>query len=401
LATASINKAFELRDRVSERERYRIAGDYYSIGAGDVEKAIQADKLWAQSYPRDDLAPLELGNEYMLLGQWERALSETQESLRLEQNDVVAYGNLGQIFLALNRLDEAKATFRQALVRKLDGWELRLMMYYLAFLGGDAEEMKQQVEWSGGRPGSEDIFLSAQSDSEAYYGHMRNARDFSRRAVESVLRGGAKETAATWQVDAALRNAEIGNGEQARQQSANALTISSGNDVRKLAALALARGGDTAHADATAEGLARSNPANTLLNYYWLATIRAAIELNHKNPAKAIELLQPAGAYELGYSLPFQVGTMYPAYMRGEAYLALHQGSQAATEYQKILDHRGIVLNFPIGALAHLGLARAYVLQGDTAKARAAYQDFLALWKDADTDIPVLIAAKAEYAKLK
>ncbi|HEY1471405.1 MAG TPA: protein kinase [Candidatus Acidoferrum sp.] len=401
LANANLNKAFELRDRVSERERDRITADYYAIAAGDEEKAIRAYELWAKSYPRDDLAPLDLGNEYMLLGQWERALSETQESLRLERNDVVAYINLGQIYLALNDLDEANATFQHALEHKLDAGILRLMMYYLAFLRGDAEEMKRQVGWAAGRPGSEDLLFSAQSDTEAYYGHMKKARDFSRRAVESALRAGAKETAATWQADAALREAEIGNSEQARRATAAVLTMSSGSGVHNFAALALARLGDAARAGTTAKDLAKSNPANTLLNYYWLTTIRAAIELGHNDPAKAVELLQPAGAYEMGYSAPFLFGTMYPAYVRGEAYLALHQGSQAAAEYQKILEHRGIVLNCLNGALAQLGLARAYAMQGDTVKAKAAYQDFLTLWKDADLDIPILIAAKAEYAKLQ
>jgi hypothetical protein len=311
------------------------------------------------------------------------------------------YGNLGQIFLAQNRLEDAEAALGQASVRKLDGWDLRMMMYYLAFLRGNAVEMKQQVEWNASRPGSEDIFLSAQADTEAYYGHIRKAQDLSRRAVESALRAGAKETAATWQVNAALRNAEIGNGEKARQEIASVLLMSSGTDERKLAALALARVGDAARAEATAEELRKSNPSNTLLNYYWLPTIRAAAELDHKNPVKAVELLQPASAYELGDSEPFQFGTLYSAYIRGEAYLALHQGSQAAAEYQMILDHRGIVLNSPIGALAHLGLARAYVLQGDTGKARVAYQDFLMLWKDADPDIPILERAKLEYAKLQ
>ena len=400
-AKESMNKAFELRDRVSERERDRITSEFYAVVPGDAEKAIQAYKFWAQSFPRDDLAHIELGDEYMLLGQWELALSETQESMRLNQADVVAYSNLGQIFLAQNRLEDAKTALRQASMRKLDGWDLRLMMYYLAFLRGDAAEMKQQVEWKAGRPGSEDIFLSAQADTEAYYGHIRSAQDFSQRAVESALRAGAKETAATWQVDVALRNAEIGDGEQSRQEAASVLAMSSGTDERKLVALTLARAGDAAHAEATAEELAKGNPSNTLLNYYWLPTIRAAVELDHKNPVKAIELLQPASAYELGDSEPFQFGTLYSAYIRGEAYLALHQGSQAATEYQKILDHRGIVLNFPLGALAHLGLARAYALQSDTAKAKAAYNDFLALWKDADPDIPILKEAKAEYAKLQ
>jgi predicted Zn-dependent protease len=230
---------------------------------------------------------------------------------------------------------------------------------------------------------------------------MTKAQDLSRQAMESAIRAGTKETAAFWKVNAVLRDAEIGNSDRARRGAATVLGMSSGDGVRKLAALALARAGDAAHADATGKELPKSNPANTLVNYYWLATIRAAIELDDKNSSKAIELLEPAGAYELGYSQPFQVGTMYPAYVRGEAYLAADQASQAAAEYEKILDHRGITLNYPIGALARLGLARAYAMVGDTAKARAAYNDFLALWKDADPDIPILKEAKAEYAKLQ
>jgi len=400
LASVNVSKAFELRDRVSEFERVQITGDYYELVSGDQDKATQAYELLAKNYPRDDGVRLVLGDEYMLLGQWERALSETQECLRLEKNDAAAYSNLAQIFLALNRLDEAKATFQQAQTRNLEGLALRLMTYYLAFRRGDAGEMRQQVEWATGRPQSEDVLLSAQSDTEAYYGHMRKARDFSRRAVQSALRAGAKETAAAWQADEALRDAETGNWDQARQEAATVLTMSSGDGVRELAALALARAGDATRADATAEELEKSNPANTLLNNYWLPATGAAIELRHNDPSKAIERLQSAGAYELGYSQPFQFGTMYPIYVRGEAYLALHQGSQATAEFQRILDHPGVVLNFPLGALAHLGLARAYAMQGDTAKARVAYQDFLALWKDADPDIPILIAAKSEYAKL-
>ena len=197
-----------------------------------------------------------------------------------------------------------------------------------------------------------------------------------------------------------MRNAEFGNWEQARRSATTALGISSDSNVRKFAALASARAGDVARTQALVEEMEKANPANTLLNYYWLATTRGAIELGQNNPAKAIEVLQPAAAYELGYSIPFLFGTLYPVYVRGEAYLALHQGLQAIAEYQKILDHRGIVLNFHLGALAHLGLARAYAMQGDNAKARATYNDFLTLWKDADPDIPILRQAKAEYAKL-
>jgi tetratricopeptide (TPR) repeat protein len=401
LAEANLNKAFELRDRVSERERYRITGDYYSIAVADEQETIQAYQLWAKSYPRDDLARLELGNEYMWLGRWEQALSETQESIRLERNDVIAYVNLAQIYLALNRLDDAETALDHALQRKLDAGSFRLAIYYVAFLRENAETMKRQVEWSAGRPGSEDVLLSAESDTEAYYGHIRNARGFSRRAVESALHAGATEAAATWQANAALREAEIGNRELARRATSSALAMNSAPEISKLAVLALARAGDSAHAEPMAEELAKNHPTNTLLNFYWLATIRAAVELDHDAAAKAAEYLDSAAAYELGTSTPFQLGTLYPVYVRGEAYLALHQGKQAAGEYQKILHHRGIILNFCTGALAHLGLARAYVLQGDTAQAKAAYQDFLTLWKDADPDIPILIAAKAEYAKLQ
>ena len=401
LANGSQTRAFELRDRVSERERGPVLGNYYSNALGDEEKAIQAYELWAKSYPRDDIAYLQLGDAYALLGQWERAFSETQESVRLEPNDVVAQSNLMQNFLALNRLDEANAAFQQALARNLDYGTLRLMMYYLSFLRNDSKEMNRHAEWAAGKPHIEDAFLSAQSDSEAYYGHFRKAQYFSRLAVESALRAGANEAAATWQADDALRNAEFGNREQARKSATTAIRISSDSNVRKFAALALARAGDAARTQALVEEMKNANPAKTLLNHYWLATTRGAIALGQNNPANAIELLQPAGAFELGYSMPFQLGTLYPAYVRGEAYLALHQGLQAAAEYQKILDHRGIVLNFPLGALAHLQLGRAYAMQGDTAKAKAAYRDFLTLWKDADPDIRILKQAKAEYTKLQ
>jgi Tfp pilus assembly protein PilF/predicted Ser/Thr protein kinase len=401
LAKESHTHAFELRDRVSEPERALILGYYYANVLGDAEKAIQSYELWARSYPRDVIARVDLGSEYMFVGQWERALSETQESIRLEPNDVIAQSNLVQIFLALNRLDEAQATLQQVQARNLDNGQLRLIMYYFAFLRNDSKEMNRHAEWAVGKPHIEDAFLSAQSDSEAYYGHVRKAQDFSRRAVESALRAGANEAAATWQGDDALRNAEFGNWEQARKSATTAFGMSSDSNVRPFSALALARAGDLARSKALVEEMGKANSANTFLNYYWLATTRAAIELGQNNPAKAIEVLQPAAAYELGYSVPFQLGTLYPVFVRGEAYLALHQALQAAAEYQKILDHRGIVLNFPLGALARLGLARAYALQGDTAKAKTAYQDFLTLWKDADPDVPILKQAKAEYAKLQ
>jgi tetratricopeptide (TPR) repeat protein len=261
--------------------------------------------------------------------------------------------------------------------------------------------MQQQLTWAVGRPKEEDWLLSTQSDTEAYFGRLAKAREFSRRAVESAQHADAKETAALWQANAALREAEFGNASAARQNAQASLSLMPGKDIRSVAALALARAGDAARAQKEADTLNREFPQNTVVQGYWLPAIRAAIELNGKNPAKAIELLQASMSYELAQSQPFQVGMMYPVYIRGKAYLQTLQAKEAAAEFQRIIDHSGLILNFPVGVLARLGLARAYVVEGDRAKARAAYQDFFTLWKDADPDIPILQQAKAEYAKLR
>jgi len=337
----------------------------------------------------------------MTLGQYDKSMVETQEAQCLEPNTVVSYQNLGQVFLALNRQDDAKAMFEHALARKLDGGALRWWMYYLAFLRGDSSQMEQQLVWGAGKPGAEDPLLSAQSDTEGYYGRLAKARDFSRRAVDSAVRADSKETAALWQVNAALREAEFGNAAPAKQAVAAALALAPGRDVKVLAALTLARVGDISRAKAIVAELEKSNPLNTVLKLYWLPTLKAAIELNGGNPAPALVFLEAAAPYELGTPPPTQEGTLYPVYLRGEAYLVARQGQAAVIEFQKFLDHRGIVINFPIGALAHLQLGRAYAMNSDTAKAKSAYQDFLSLWKDADPDILILKQAKAEYAKLQ
>jgi tetratricopeptide (TPR) repeat protein len=243
--------------------------------------------------------------------------------------------------------------------------------------------------------------LSTQSDTEAYYGRLGKSKEFSRRAVDSAIRADSKETAAFWEVNAALREAEFGNTAAAKQGVGAALALAPGRDVSVLAALTLARVGETARAKEVVVGLEKGYPTNTVLKIYWLPTIRAAVELNGNNSAQALVLLEGAAPYELGSPPPLQGGTLYPAYLRGQAYLLAHNGASAAPEFQKLLDHRGMVQNFPLGALAHLQLGRAYAMSGDTAKARTAYQDFFALWKDADPDIPILKEAKAEYAKLQ
>ena len=400
LSAENMKKAYALRDRVSEHEKYRIASLYYTYVTGELEQASQVYELWAQSYPQDEVPPGNLGVIYSDLGQYEKAVAETQESMRLEPNDVVSYGNLAETYLALNRPDDSKKMIEQAEARKLDGDVLHWASYLLAFLKGDAPQMERQVAWAAGKAGSEDLLLSFQSDTEAYYGRLVKARDFSRRAVDSAVRNDSKESAALWQVDAALREAEFGNAAVAKQDVAAALALAPGRDVKLLAGLTLARIGDDARAKAIVEELEKSYGSDTMLKIYWLPTINAAIELNGTNSRQAVVLLEAAAPYELGQPPQLQLGTMYPVYIRGEAQLAAHNGAAAATEFQKLLDHRGVTLNFPLGALAHLGVARAYALQGQTAKAKAAYQDFLARWKDADPDIPILIAAKTEFAKL-
>ena len=400
LSAENIKKAYALRDRVSEREKYRVASLYYSYVTGELEQASQVYELWAKSYAQDMVPRNNLGDIYAQLGQYEKSVTETQEGLRLEPS-IVGYSNLVGDYLALNRLDDAKKAIEQAQARKLEGDLLHWGIYQLAFLKGDAAEMERQVAWAAGRPGTEDLLLSFQSDTEASYGRLVKARDFSRRAVDAAIRADSKETAALWQVNAALREAEFGNTVAAKQDVAAALTLAPGRDVKLFAALTLARIGETARAKAIVQELEKSYPSQTVLKVYWLPTVNAAIALNANNSTQALVFLEAAAPYELGKPSQFQLGTLYPAYIRGQAQLLAHNGSAAAIEFQRFLDHRGIVINFPLGTLAHLGLARAYALSGNTPKARVAYQDFLTLWKDADPDIPILKEAKEEYAKLQ
>ena len=400
LAAENIKKAYDLRDGVSEREKYRISALYYDNVTGELEQATQVYELWAKSYPQDSVPPGNLGVIYSELGQYDKALTVTEEGQRLGLG-AISYSNLVGIDLALNRLDDAQKTIVEAQSHNLVSDFMHLTIYQLSFLKNDVAEMDRQVTWAAGKPGNEDILLSFQSDTEGYYGRLGRARDFSRRAVDAAVRNNSRETAAIWQVNAALREAEFGNLAIAKQDAAAALALSPGRDVEVLVALALARSGENARAQAIVAELEKKYPSQTLLKVYWLPTIKAALELSGNNTAQSLVFLEAAAPYELGGPPQFQVGTLYPAYIRGQTYLAAHNGTAAAAEFQKFLDHRGDVINFPLGALAHLGLARSYALSGDTAKAKTAYNDFLTLWKDADPDVPILKQAKAEYAKLQ
>jgi tetratricopeptide (TPR) repeat protein len=400
LAIANLKKAYDLRDRVSEREKLYIAAEYFTDVTGEVGKAIQQYQVWIQEYPQDDTAHVNLALAYAILGQYEQAAAESREANRIDPT-LESYVNLTGYNIFLNRLDEAKATLDEAAAHKFDHPYLRLVRYYLAFAQKDDRGMQAQVAGVVGTAGGEDMLLSTASDTEGFYGRLRKARELSRQAVESAKRTGAGEAAALWQVNAALREAEFSNITESRRQIGTALALSSGHDVQLLAALALARLGESARAQAIVQQMSKESPQSAVVQGYWAPVIRAQIALSSGLAAEAIEILETAKPYELGEAPPFQPATMYPIYVRGQAYLLARQGREAVAEFQKIVDHRGIVLNFPLGALARLGLARAYALQGDSAKACNAYLDFLTLWKDADADIPILKQAKAEYQKLQ
>jgi serine/threonine protein kinase/Flp pilus assembly protein TadD len=400
LAAENATKAYELRDRVSENERYRIATSYYHTVTGELEKAIEEYELWSKSYPRANSPHLNLGVIYQQLGQYDKAVFETQEALRLMPT-TTGYGNLAFEYIALDRLDDAEKVLQEARATGFDGLDIRGNLYLLAFRRDDKKGMEQQLAWAAGRAGDEDAMLSGQADTDAYYGRLARARDYSRRAVEAAVRAGSKETAALWRAFAGLREAEFGNTAAARENTEAALSLQSGSDVKMLAALTLARVGDTAKAKRLVEQLERERTASTdtMLKLYCLPTIHGAIEISKNNPLQGILDLEAAAPYELGGPLGFPY--LYPVWVRGHAYMAAQNGVAAAAEFQKLIDDPGVVMNQPIGSLAHLALGRAYTLSGDNLKARAAYQNFFTLWKDADPDIPILIAAKLEYAKLQ
>jgi len=414
LSVENARKAYALGDNVSARERFYISSHYYHFATGDLEKAAEVYELWHQTYPQDNGPLHNLATIHLALGNCRKALDEFTEEFQEFPRPRGNFADINLVFgqdyylaltvtnLCLNRPDAAQAVLKQAEQVTLEGEGLLGYHYLLAFLKRNEKEMQQCVATASDKPGVEDVLLSEQADTEAFYGHLIKAREFSGRAVKSARRADVEERAAIWMAVAALREAEFGNAAFARKEAKEALALTRGpsTSVEALAGLAFARAGDTAHSKRLADQVTERFPAGPLFQDYWVSSIRAAIELDHRTADKSIELLRPAASYELGTDLLPQ-GTMYPVYLRGVSYLLAHQGPEAATEFQKLLDHDALVLNFPLGSLAHLGLGRAYALQHDTAKARSAYQDFLTLWKDGDAEIPVLKQAKAEYAKLQ
>jgi serine/threonine protein kinase/tetratricopeptide (TPR) repeat protein len=398
-------KAYDLRGKVSEPERLFIEGFYYSWTTGEMDKARGVFELWRQTYPNMFVPYLNLGDISATLGDWGSALAWYRQALRLEPKYGMNYVDLSYPLLALNRLDEAESVLRQAQAQNLDADYLLGNLYLIAFLKGDTLQMARTAADAMGKPGAEDQMLDTQAETEAWHGRLKDAREQTHRAMTSAEHNDAKEAAAIYLAVEALRETEAGNREQARRDADSALKLALTRETREAAALALARTGDSAASGKLVAELDKEFPVDTALQRYWLPTIRAANALDRKDPKRAIELLQDMGTLELGQT-SFTSIVLCPAYVRGQAYLMLHNGNAAAAEFRKFIDHRGLVANFSWGAMARFGLARAYALNAaqDPAardKASAAYQDFLTLWKDADPDVPVLLQAKAEYAKLQ
>ena len=406
-------RAFQLREHASEREKLGIAGTYYLNVTGELDKSAQTWQEYMESYPRDLLAYDNLASLFNLQGQYEKAEEIEERMSRLAPNQGLAYQNLANDALALQRFDEARQIAHEGQTRMANDFILRNALYALAFLDADSAAMAEQQQWYAGKQEYENYGLALASDSEAYAGHLAKARELTKRAVESAIRTDSKEGGAIWQENAALREGAYGNSAEARQSAAEALKLAPASPgVEAEAALAFAMAGDTARAESLAQDLNKRFPLGTQMQSLWLRAIQAQLALDRKNPAAAVTALQADSAIELG-QIQFvnNISCLYPVYVRGEAYLAAGQGSAAAAEFQKIIDHSGMVWNCWTGALAHLGVARANALQSRTSqgadsdaarvRALAAYKDFLTLWKDADPGIPLLIAAKSEYAKLQ
>jgi tetratricopeptide (TPR) repeat protein len=443
-ASEYYTKAFQLREHASEREKLMISGGYYSHVTGELDKAAQAFEEMTESYPRNAGGFEILGAVYANQGQYEKAIEVTRQAQGLDPNWVYSYVNLANYLFASQQFDQARQEIQEMQARKLDDFVAHAALYGLAFLVGDTAAMTAQQQWFAANPGVKNSGFSLASDTEAYDGHLAKAREMTKRSVDSAIQGDNKEAAAVWLQNAALREAGFGNFPQAGQAAEAGLDLGPASQgVAAEAALAYAVAGDTARAESMAQDMSRRYPLDTQVQSLWLPAIRAQLALDGKNASAAVNDLQPAlppieyGQIFFGANL----SCLYPTYIRGQAYLAGGDGADAAGEFQKILDHSGLVWNCWTGALAHLGLARAYALEAGIdltsspgrlsrllkhlvgkqpespaepaensqgaaqpdalAKVRAAYQDFFTLWKDADPDIPIYKQAKAEYAKLQ
>jgi Flp pilus assembly protein TadD len=400
LAAENTRRAFELRGKVSEREKFYIESHYHHFVTGDLEKAKQVYELWAQTYSRDAGPVNNLGVVYQTLGQYEKSFENFRAAQRMTPNDAVSYSNTLSVLVNLNRVKEARAMAADATAKKIDSPGIRFDLYQLGFLQSDDTVMADQVSWAADRPGDDAVMLYYEADTAAYYGQLNKARDLSRQAVAAAGRAQRPERAAVCQAAAGLREALFGNGAEAKRNAGAALKSSNARDVQFISTLALAMVGDKERAVEFADALKSRFPQDTVVQFNYLPTIYAQIALFDGDAPRAIEFLRAATPYELGLAASSNYSTyMYPVFVRGQSYLAARQGSAAATEFQRILNWPGVVSNEPIGALAHLGLARARAMNSEPAEARASYNNFLSLWKNADSSFPFLSAVQAEVPK--
>jgi eukaryotic-like serine/threonine-protein kinase len=411
-ASEYFTKAFQLRDHASEREKLALTANYYLNVTGELPKAAQAYQEEIENYPQKSAAYLNLGVVYAEQGQHEKSAELTRQGLQLDPANVALYDNLANCYLALQRFDEARSVIHQAQALKLDDYITRNTEYALAFLASDSAAMAEQQQWFAGKP-EENYGLALAADTDAYAGHLGKARDLTKRSVDSAIRADSKENGAIWQENSALREAAYGNLSEASQTAAEGLKLAPASQaVESEAALALAMAGETAPAELLAKDLNARYPLDTQIQLLWLPAIQSQLDLDRRKPAAALNALQAASSNDLGQIVfVSNLSCLYDVYLRGEAYLSAGQSSASGAEFQRILDHSGLVWNCWTGALAHLGVARANALQSRTTqgaeadaarvRALAAYKDFLTIWKDADPDIPILKQAKAEYANLQ
>jgi eukaryotic-like serine/threonine-protein kinase len=394
-AIENTKQAFARRERASELEKLYISTHYYDNVTGELGKGREAYQLWKRTYPRDPIPTTNLSVGYASVGKFDQALEEAQETVRLDPNSAFSYQALGSAYFGLDRFAEVKTVRQRQVALKLDSGYDHADLFVLAFLEGDTAGMQREVAWAKGKP-EEFQMLETVAEADAFTGKLQKAREAYRQAVEAAQREKFEESAARIAARQAIREAAFGNAPQARDGAVAALAMDRSRVTLPFVGIALSLAGDVTQAIAVADELSKRFPTDTLVNSLWVPTIRAEIETSRGNPRKAIESLQPVSPYQFGWE-----SRVVPNYVRGQAYLQARQGKEAATEFQQILDHRGVCGASAFCSLSHLQLGRARALAGDTAGARTAYQDFLALWKDADPDIPILKEAKAEYAKLQ
>jgi tetratricopeptide (TPR) repeat protein len=405
LSAENTRKAWQLRDRVSDQEKFFITFTYQREVTGNLEDAYQTLELWHRTYPRDNLALSLLGGlSTHGTGRFERVIETSKESIAEDPNLVFGYHNLASTYFFLDRFPEAESVLQQAVARKVEEPYFLVLRYNIAALKGDQDQMVRVVAQAKGKHGAEHWVAHVEALVLARSGRLQDARRSSNRAVDLALQEGEREKAASYRAARAVWEAAYGNSAEARTNAMAALKLSKGRDVQYTAALALALSGESSRSDALANDLEKRFPEDTISKFDYVPVLRALSALESRNPTKSSELLQIALQYELAANglnfNHFYLGGLHSAYVRGKAFAVARRYAEAAAEFQKILDHRGLVGLDPIDALAHLNLGRAFAVSGEKTKARAAYQNLLTLWKGADPDIPLLNQAKAEYARL-